>query len=87
MKWEKLLSTMRPEVVEAEGISADPSRNPFERDYDRIIYSLDFRRMQGKTQVLPFAESDFIHDRLTHSLETASIGRSLGKLAGKHIEH
>jgi len=77
-----LLSTKRPGPNGLDNLDNESSRTPFERDYDRVIFSFDFRRMQGKTQVLPFAESDFIHDRLTHSLETASIGRSLGKLVG-----
>jgi dGTPase len=86
MQWNQLLSTMRPGAKAPESFAQDESRNPFERDYDRVIFSFDFRRMQGKTQVLPFAESDFVHDRLTHSLETSSIGRSLGKLVGNRLE-
>lgn len=61
------------------------SRSEFEVDYDRIIFSYPFRRLQDKTQVVPLPEYDFVHTRLTHSLEVSSVGRSLGKLAGTHI--
>lgn len=60
-------------------------RSEFERDYDRIIFSSGFRRLQNKTQVFPLPKHIFVHNRLTHSLEVASVGRSLGKLVGKHI--
>ncbi|SHF40060.1 dGTPase [Mariniphaga anaerophila] len=56
-------------------------RTQFQRDYDRIIFSSPFRRMQNKTQVFPLPEHIFVHNRLTHSLEVASVGRSLGNLA------
>ena len=55
-------------------------RSQFQRDYDRIIFSSPFRRMQNKTQVFPLPEHIFVHNRLTHSLEVASVGRSLGNL-------
>jgi len=63
----------------------DVSRTEFQRDYDRIIFFDAFRRLQNKTQVLPVPKSDEVRNRLTHSLETASVGRSLGFLAGKFI--
>lgn len=53
-------------------------RSEFKRDYDRLIFSAPFRRMQNKTQVFPLPGSIFVHNRLTHSLEVASVGRSLG---------
>ncbi len=59
------------------------TRTEFERDYDRIIFSAPFRRLARKTQVHPFAEVDHIHNRLTHSLEVASVGRSLAYAAGR----
>jgi len=62
-----------------------PSRSAFEQDYDRIIFSRPFRRLQDKTQVHPLPEHDFVHTRLTHSLEVSSVGRSLGKLVGQTI--
>jgi dGTPase len=66
----------------------DPSYDPrssFQRDIDRILFSSPFRRMQDKTQVFPIPKSDFIHNRLTHSIEVSSVGRSLGLLAGNFV--
>ncbi len=60
-------------------------RNDFQRDYDRIIFSSAFRRLQNKTQVFPLPGAIFVHNRLTHSLEVASVGRSLGKAVGEQI--
>ena len=54
----------------------------FEQDYDRIIFSHPFRRLQDKTQVHPLPEHDFVHTRLTHSLEVSSVGRPLGRKIG-----
>jgi dGTPase len=62
----------------------DP-RSEYQRDFDRIIFSSAFRRLQNKTQVFPLPGSVFVHNRLTHSLEVASVGRSLGTLIGKKI--
>lgn len=60
-------------------------RTEYERDWDRIIFSSAFRRLQNKTQVFPLPEEVFVHNRLTHSLEVASVGRSLGKIIGKKL--
>jgi len=60
-------------------------RSVFQMDYDRIVFSSAFRRLQNKTQVLPFPKSDYVRNRLTHSLETASVGRSLGNITGLEI--
>lgn len=85
MEWKKLLSSKRL------GKEAKPSedeagpRSEFTRDYDRIIFSAPFRRLQDKTQVFPLAKSDYVRTRLTHSLEVASVGRSLGVLAAAEI--
>lgn len=65
--------------------TASGSRSGFQRDYDRLIFSSAFRRLQNKTQVFPLPEQAFVHNRLTHSLEVASIGRSLGKMIGEQI--
>src|SRR5690625_1062110 len=90
MDWEKLLSAKR--VSEFNTCQSNPKksqfpevRSPFERDYDQIIFSYPFRRLQDKTQVIPFPKYDFVHTRLTHSMEVASIGRSLGTMAGQMI--
>ncbi len=61
------------------------TRSAYQRDFDRIIFSSAFRRLQNKTQVFPLPGSVFVHNRLTHSLEVASVGRSLGSLAGELI--
>ena len=61
------------------------SRTDFQRDYDRIIFSSAFRRLQNKTQVFPLPGSVFVHNRLTHSLEVSSVGRSLGSAIGEFI--
>ncbi len=61
------------------------TRSEFQRDYDRIIFSSAFRRLQNKTQVFPLPGSVFVHNRLTHSLEVSSVGRSMGNLVGKFI--
>ncbi|WP_226065124.1 dGTP triphosphohydrolase [Kaistella polysaccharea] len=61
------------------------SRTDFQRDFDRIIFSASFRRLQNKTQVFPLPGSVFVHNRLTHSLEVASVGRSMGSSVGDFI--
>lgn len=82
MNWEQLLSSARSGN---KGVSSAQDRSAFEADYDRIIFSYPFRRLQDKTQVFPLPEQDFVHNRLTHSLEVSSVGRSLGKRAGEEI--
>src|SRR5690606_27058479 len=61
------------------------TRTEYQRDFDRIIFSSSFRRLQNKTQVFPLPGSVFVHNRLTHSLEVSSVGRSLGNLVGDVI--
>lgn len=76
MKWEQLLSSTR---LGQEGLQkAGDDRTEFQRDYDRLIFSAPFRRLQNKTQVFPLPGRIFVHNRLTHSLEVSSVGRSLG---------
>lgn len=82
MNWIELLSDQRP--GEKKKVR-NAQRSNFEQDYDRIIFSHPFRMLQDKTQVFPLPKQDFVHTRLTHSLEVASVGRSLGKLAGEII--
>lgn len=83
MSWRKLLSKKR---LCADGSEDKNSgRSPFQRDFDRIAFSSAFRRLQDKTQVHPLAESDYIRTRLTHSLETSCVARSLGSIVGKKI--
>ena len=90
MNWEKLLSTKRvSDFKNCDKKKKDSQfkdvRSAFERDFDQMVFSYPFRRLQDKTQVIPFPEYDFVHNRLTHSLEVASVGRSLGKMAAKII--
>ena len=61
------------------------ARTDFQRDFDRVVFSSAFRRMQDKTQVFPLSKVDYVRTRLTHSLEAASIGRSLGTLVGERV--
>lgn len=83
MTWKTLLSARRR--GQKAGAAIESSRSAFEQDYDRIIFSHPFRRLQDKTQVHPIPEHDFVHTRLTHSLEVSSVGRSLGKRVGEVI--
>ncbi|MEK6782977.1 MAG: deoxyguanosinetriphosphate triphosphohydrolase [Bacteroidota bacterium] len=82
MNWLQLLSSHR--TGQKQSIH-EQSRSAFEQDYDRIIFSHPFRKLQDKTQVHPLPELDFVHTRLTHSLEVSSVGRSLGKRVGEVI--
>ena len=77
MNWNQLLSTKRT-GQEDRVYTTQHQRTQFQRDYDRLIFSSPFRRLQDKTQVFPLPGSVFVHNRLTHSLEVASVGRSLG---------
>ena len=81
MNWEQLLSAKR----EARAQSVADIRNEFQRDYDRIIFSNIFRRLQNKTQVFALPGSKLVHNRLTHSLEVASVGRSIARKVAKHL--
>ncbi len=77
MNWKQLISNKRLGQESRHDIRHD-DRSEFKRDYDRLIFSAPFRRMQNKTQVFPLPGSIFVHNRLTHSLEVASVGMSLG---------
>ncbi|WP_339608272.1 deoxyguanosinetriphosphate triphosphohydrolase [uncultured Roseivirga sp.] len=79
MNWLQLLSLDTPDVQQNQ------TRTVFDRDFDRIIFSHPFRKLQDKTQVHPLPEQDFVHTRLTHSLEVSSVGRSLGRLVGSKL--
>jgi len=82
LNWVHLLSSQR---IGHKTAAVEQSRSAFEQDYDRIIFSHPFRRLQDKTQVHPLPEHDFVHTRLTHSLEVSTVGRSLGKKAGEVV--
>ena len=77
MNWQQLISNMRL-GQEGKHPERHDDRSEFKRDYDRLIFSAPFRRLQNKTQVFPLPGSVFVHNRLTHSLEVASVGMSLG---------
>ncbi|WP_439880676.1 dGTP triphosphohydrolase [Pontibacter sp. MBLB2868] len=83
--WGKLISKKRFETTDKKYSTDESVRGEFQRDYDRIVFSSAFRRLQNKTQVMPMPESDFVHTRLTHSLEASVVGRSLGRIVGKSI--
>lgn len=86
MNWEQLLS-LKKQGDKGKRLrkEQDDTRLAFEVDYDRIIFSSAFRSLQDKTQVIPLSKTDFVHTRLTHSLEVSVVGRSLGRLVGKKI--
>lgn len=83
--WKRALCDNR---VPRDGDSGNQSpgdfRTPFEADYDRVVFSDPFRRLAKKTQVHPLAPNDHVHTRLTHSIESASVGRSFGWLVANH---
>lgn len=84
MNWKQLISAKRFGMEEFHE-ERQENRSEFQRDYDRLIFSAPFRRLQNKTQVFPLPGSVFVHNRLTHSLEVASVGRSLGTMLPKHF--
>lgn len=85
MNWNDLISAKRFGQEEKEYKDTLQIRSQFQRDYDRLIFSSPFRRLQNKTQVFPLPGRIFIHNRLTHSLEVASVGRSMGNIAASHL--
>lgn len=86
MNWQQLLSAARSgERQGSLGFALEPGRTPFHKDYDRIIFSSAFRRLDRKTQVHPLSENDHVHSRLTHSLEVGCVGRSLGTRVGQAL--
>ena len=95
MNWDQLLSLKRfGDVNKRIRKEQDENRLGFEVDYDRIIFSSAFRSLQDKTQVIPLSETDFVHTRLTHSLEVSVVARTLGRVVGAsilkkypHLEH
>ena len=82
MNWSQLISNKRFGLEALHEIRKE-DRTEFQRDYDRLIFSSPFRRLQNKTQVFPLPGSIFVHNRLTHSLEVSCVGRSLGNDAAR----
>ncbi len=86
MNWEQLLSLKRHgDTHKRLRKEQDETRLGFEVDYDRVIFSSAFRSLQDKTQVVPLSKTDFVHTRLTHSLEVSVVGRSLGRKVGTKL--
>ena len=86
MNWEQLLSLKRfGDTNKRLRKEQDETRLGFEVDYDRVIFSSEFRSLQDKTQVIPLSKTSFVHTRLTHSLEVSVVGRSLGRIVGKEL--
>ena len=85
MDWTQLLSRRLLGESKNKVSLKQEGRSQFQRDFDRIVFSAAFRRLQDKTQVFPMPESDFVHTRLTHSLEVSCVGRSLGNIVGAEI--
>ncbi len=81
-RWQALLPQVRLGVSQAK---PQDYRTNFQKDFDRLIFSASFRRLQDKTQVFPLAQTDYVRTRLTHSLEVSSVCRSLGTLLGEHL--
>ncbi len=84
MNWQELLSAKRFGMEEYHD-EKHHDRSDFQRDYDRLIFSSPFRRLQNKTQVFPLPGSIFVHNRLTHSIEVSSVGRSLGVIISREL--
>ncbi len=82
MEWQQLLSDKRFGQENRLVVDTPSRRSSFERDYDRLVFSPPFRRLQNKTQVFPLPTNIFVHNRLTHSLEVSCVGRSFGSMVG-----
>lgn len=85
MNWEQLLSDTRCGSTHQSTTLAQKDRNEYDKDYGRVLFSSAFRRLQDKTQVFPLGRNDYVRTRLTHSLEVAHIGSSLGMLVGNQL--
>ncbi|MGI6478700.1 MAG: dGTP triphosphohydrolase [Salinivirgaceae bacterium] len=83
LNWETLLNANR--FGDNHQTTASDFRSQFQRDYDRLIFSPEFRKLQSKTQVFPLPGEIFVHNRLTHSLEVASVGRSIASLVAEYL--
>lgn len=93
MTWEKLISNLRwgreeeqKSLIGNSGSKGAGRRSYFEQDYDRLVFSTAFRRLQNKAQVFPLPSNVFVHNRLTHSLEVSCVARSLGSICGEQLE-
>ncbi|GHV66763.1 dehydrogenase [Bacteroidia bacterium] len=87
MDWNKLLSAKRYHPGPSTSLFHTHDRSQFQRDYDRLVFSSPFRRLQNKTQVFPLPGNIFVHNRLTHSLEVSCVGRSLGNKVAQFLKN
>ena len=85
MDWKTLINPARLGERRTSTLNLKDARSPFEADHGRILFSNPFRRLHNKTQVFPMPENDHVHSRLTHSLEVANVGQTLGKMVGQVI--
>lgn len=85
MEWNKLICTIRLGLEDYHD-PKEQDRTEFQRDYDRLVFSAPFRRLQNKTQVFPLPNTIFVHNRLTHSLEVSCVGRSIGNRVSKFLK-
>ena len=86
MSWSRLICDKRLGLEHYNDSNSGGIRSDFQRDYDRLIFSSPFRRLQNKTQVFPLPGSIFVHNRLTHSLEVSSVGKSLAREVSKRLK-
>ncbi|MDE7388308.1 MAG: dNTP triphosphohydrolase, partial [Muribaculaceae bacterium] len=86
MQWPKLISDKRFGLEDYHS-RRDAIRSDFTRDYDRLVFSAPFRRLQNKTQVFPLPGSVFVHNRLTHSMEVACVGRSIAREVARALSY
>ena len=84
MHWDRLINDKRLGLEDYHDPKSG-SRSDFQRDFDRLVFSSPFRRLQNKTQVFPLPGSIFVHNRLTHSMEVASVGRSLANEISREL--
>lgn len=85
MHWQTLITAKRISSSTTNFTASTDHRVDFQRDWDRIVFSTPFRRLHDKTQVFPLPDDDVVHSRLTHSLEVASVGRSLGARSAQYL--
>lgn len=85
MQWPRLISDVRFGLEDFHDLSKSAVRSDFRRDYDRLVFSSPFRRLQNKTQVFPLPGSIFVHNRLTHSIEVACVGKSMADLITRSL--
>ena len=84
MEWDRLICGKRLGLEHYKD-NKETIRSDFQRDYDRLVFSSPFRRLQNKTQVFPLPGSIFVHNRLTHSLEVSSVGKSLASEVARRL--